>query len=81
MHQQSCAACTPSRRRACRYNLTSFAMKLNEVTPGLEGKLAPTDCRLRPDQHATELGQYDKVWAGHKRWCCVPGVHGLASLG
>lgn len=38
-------------------------MKLNEVTPGLDSKLAPTDCRLRPDQRATELGQYDKVRA------------------
>ncbi|KAK9915813.1 hypothetical protein WJX75_004375 [Coccomyxa subellipsoidea] len=38
-----------------RYNLT------NTVTPGLEKKLAPTDCRLRPDQHHLELGQYDQA--------------------
>lgn len=45
----------------CRHNLTSYAMKLNEVTPGLKEKLAPTDCRLRPDQRATEVGEYDLV--------------------
>ena len=47
--------------RSCRYNFTSWAIQLNEITPGLERKLAPTDCRLRPDQHYTELGEYDKV--------------------
>lgn len=45
----------------CRYNLTKWAIQLNEITPGLEKKLAPTDCRLRPDQHHLELGQYDQV--------------------
>ena len=65
----SCAACSASCGRGCRYNLTSFAMKLNEVTPGLEGKLAPTDCRLRPDQRATELGQYDKVISLPRKIC------------
>ena len=45
----------------CRYNLTKWAIQLNELTPGLKEKLAPTDCRLRPDQHYTELGEYDKV--------------------
>ena len=34
------------------------------MTQGLEGRLAPTDCRLRPDQHFLELGQYDKVGGG-----------------
>ena len=47
-----------------RYNLTGWAIKLNEVTPGLEEHLAPTDCRLRPDQHSLELGQYDQVAPG-----------------
>ena len=46
---------------ACRYNFSEFAIKLNEVTPGLEKRLAPTDCRLRPDQHYLELGMYDEV--------------------
>ena len=46
----------------CRYNMTKFAMWLNEITPpGLDKKLAPTDCRLRPDQHALEEGIYDQV--------------------
>ena len=46
---------------ACRYQLTSWAIKLNELTPGLQEELAPTDCRLRPDQHATEVGMYDEA--------------------
>ena len=42
--------------------MTQFAMWLNELTPpGLEKKLAPTDCRLRPDQHFLEEGVYDQV--------------------
>lgn len=44
-----------------RYNLTAFSIKLNELTPGLEGRVAPTDCRLRPDQHCLELGMYDQA--------------------
>jgi Oxysterol-binding protein len=51
----------PRSWRICRYNLSAWAIKLNEITPGLEEKLAPTDCRLRPDQHATEAGDYDEV--------------------
>ncbi|KAH9298701.1 hypothetical protein KI387_030383, partial [Taxus chinensis] len=42
-----------------RYNLTSFAIALNELTPGLEEKLPPTDSRLRPDQRHLECGEYD----------------------
>ena len=30
------------------YNFSSFTMKLNEAA-GSDEKLAPTDCRLRPD--------------------------------
>ncbi|WVZ57614.1 hypothetical protein U9M48_007977 [Paspalum notatum var. saurae] len=33
-----------------RYNLSAFAIKLNELTPELKEKLPPTDSRLRPDQ-------------------------------
>lgn len=44
-----------------RYNLTQFAIQLNEMTPGLEEKLPPTDCRLRPDQSSLEQGYFDKV--------------------
>ncbi|PSC68755.1 oxysterol-binding -related 1D isoform X1 [Micractinium conductrix] len=50
-----------------RYNLTAFSIQLNELTPGLEQKLAPTDCRLRPDQHCLELGLYDQANAEKQR--------------
>ncbi|XP_010272886.1 PREDICTED: oxysterol-binding protein-related protein 1C-like [Nelumbo nucifera] len=42
-----------------RYNLTRFAITLNELTPGLKEKLPPTDSRLRPDQRCLENGEYD----------------------
>lgn len=42
-----------------RYNLTSFAITLNEITPGLQEKLPPTDSRLRPDQRHLENGEYE----------------------
>ncbi|XP_028766107.1 oxysterol-binding protein-related protein 1C-like isoform X2 [Neltuma alba] len=42
-----------------RYNLTEFAIALNEITPGLKGKLPPTDSRLRPDQRFLENGEYE----------------------
>lgn len=44
-----------------RYNLTSFAITLNELTPGLKEMLPPTDSRLRPDQRHLENGEYDKA--------------------
>ncbi|XP_039816198.1 oxysterol-binding protein-related protein 2A-like isoform X2 [Panicum virgatum] len=44
-----------------RYNLSSFAITLNELTPGLQEKLPPTDSRLRPDQHHLENGEYEKA--------------------
>lgn len=50
-----------------RYNLTSFAIQLNELTPGLKDKLAPTDCRLRPDQSATEKGMWSHANAEKQR--------------
>ncbi|KAL5729377.1 Oxysterol-binding protein-related protein 2A [Ranunculus cassubicifolius] len=43
------------------YNLTSFAITLNELTPGLQEKLPPTDSRLRPDQRHLENGEYEKA--------------------
>ncbi|KAL8266480.1 hypothetical protein R6Q59_003824 [Mikania micrantha] len=42
-----------------RYNLTSFAITLNELTLGLQEKLPPTDSRLRPDQRHLENGEHD----------------------
>ncbi|KAK6246157.1 hypothetical protein QUC31_000925 [Theobroma cacao] len=44
---------------ATRYNLTRFAITLNELTPGLKEKLPPTDSRLRPDQRYLENGEYE----------------------
>ncbi|CAL5432682.1 unnamed protein product [Camellia sinensis] len=44
-----------------RYNMTSFAITLNELTPGLQEKLPPTDSRLRPDQRGLENGEYEKA--------------------
>ncbi|KAI6689378.1 hypothetical protein NL676_026206 [Syzygium grande] len=42
-----------------RYNLTRFAITLNELTPGLKEKLPPTDSNLRPDQRYLENGEYE----------------------
>ncbi|MBA0775475.1 hypothetical protein Gotri_010619, partial [Gossypium trilobum] len=42
-----------------RYNLTRFAITLNELTPDLKEKLPPTDSRLRPDQRYLENGEYE----------------------
>lgn len=50
-----------------RYNLTSFAITLNELTPGLQEKLPPTDSRLRPDQRHLENGEYEKANAEKQR--------------
>jgi len=38
------------------YGFTEFTASLNEITPDLEGRLPPTDSRLRPDQRALEDG-------------------------
>ncbi|XP_035378482.1 oxysterol-binding protein-related protein 2b isoform X1 [Electrophorus electricus] len=43
------------------YNFTNFAIGLNELEPGMEGVLAPTDCRLRPDIRAMEMGDMDEA--------------------
>ncbi|KAL6984413.1 Oxysterol-binding protein-related protein 1C [Sarracenia purpurea var. burkii] len=42
-----------------RYNLTRFAITLNELNSQLKKKLPPTDSRLRPDQRCLENGEYD----------------------
>ncbi|KAJ1296326.1 hypothetical protein BS78_01G291700 [Paspalum vaginatum] len=44
-----------------RYNLSAFAITLNELTPELKEKLPPTDSRLRPDQRHLENGEYEKA--------------------
>nr|XP_023689919.1 oxysterol-binding protein-related protein 2-like [Paramormyrops kingsleyae]XP_023689921.1 oxysterol-binding protein-related protein 2-like [Paramormyrops kingsleyae] len=43
------------------YNFTSFAVTLNELEPGMEAALPPTDCRLRPDIRAMETGDMDQA--------------------
>jgi len=48
---------------AQRYGLTTFAAGLNEITELEKGKLPPTDCRLRPDQRAAEIGNLDEAEA------------------
>lgn len=35
-------------------------MMLNELAPGMEAVIAPTDCRLRPDLRAMENGDIGK---------------------
>ncbi|KAJ2552015.1 hypothetical protein EV175_003474 [Coemansia sp. RSA 1933] len=41
------------------YNLTTYAMTLNDRPAELEPFLCPTDSRFRPDQRAMETGEYD----------------------
>ncbi|RDB30164.1 Oxysterol-binding C2F12.05c [Hypsizygus marmoreus] len=42
------------------FNLTPFAITLNDCPEDtLKPFLCPTDCRLRPDQRAFEMGQYE----------------------
>ncbi|KAL2347146.1 hypothetical protein Fmac_001146 [Flemingia macrophylla] len=50
---------SPPPEHQTRYNLTQFAMTLNEIIPGLKEKLPPTDSRLRPDQRCLENGQHE----------------------
>jgi oxysterol-binding protein 1 len=41
------------------FNLTPFAISLNNLPDTLLACLPPTDCRLRPDQRAFEVGRYE----------------------
>jgi hypothetical protein len=43
------------------FNLTPYAMTLNDIPQGLEEYLAPTDCRLRTDQRAFENAEYERA--------------------
>lgn len=42
-----------------KYGFTQFTASLNQVTPIEEGRLPPTDSRLRPDQRMYETGDID----------------------
>ncbi|CED83942.1 Oxysterol-binding protein [Phaffia rhodozyma] len=55
---------------AAPFNLSPFAVTLvrpNDIPSGLERWLAPTDCRLRPDQRAFELAKYDEANLGKQQ--------------
>ncbi|KAI8959874.1 Oxysterol-binding protein-domain-containing protein [Daldinia sp. FL1419] len=43
------------------YGLTLFSATLNEITPVEEGRLPPTDTRLRPDQRLAEQGKLEEA--------------------
>lgn len=43
------------------FNLTPFAIRLNDTPDGLHDFLPPTDCRMRPDLRLFERGQYDEA--------------------
>lgn len=43
------------------FNLTPYAITLNDCPAALEPLLPPTDCRFRPDQRAFELGKYERA--------------------
>lgn len=43
------------------FNLTPFAITLNDCPEDLKPLVAPTDCRMRPDQRAFENGQYERA--------------------
>ncbi|KAI5119210.1 hypothetical protein M0805_007721 [Coniferiporia weirii] len=44
------------------FNLTPFAITLNDLPEKtLKPYICPTDCRLRPDQRAFELGKYERA--------------------
>ncbi|GAA6060031.1 hypothetical protein JCM10212_001028 [Sporobolomyces blumeae] len=43
------------------FNLTPFAITLNDINDELKPWLPPTDCRLRPDQHAFEQGKFERA--------------------
>ena len=67
------------RMRMCRLGLNVFSMQLNEMTPGLEARLPPTDTRWRRDLRALETGNYAEAGRhplGHSRrnhhgTCCA----------
>jgi len=43
------------------FNLTPYAISLNEKKESLLPWLPPTDCRLRPDLHAFEAGHFEQA--------------------
>lgn len=43
------------------FNLTPFAITLNDANDELKSWLPPTDCRIRPDQRNFEMGLYERA--------------------
>lgn len=43
------------------YGFTYWAMSLNQLLPGMQDEIAPSDSRLRPDQRAYEEGRLDEA--------------------
>ncbi|KAH7100623.1 Oxysterol-binding protein-domain-containing protein [Auriculariales sp. MPI-PUGE-AT-0066] len=43
------------------FNLSPFAITLNDCPPELKSNICPTDCRMRPDQRAFENGKYERA--------------------
>ncbi|KAJ1964908.1 hypothetical protein IWQ62_002799 [Dispira parvispora] len=52
---------TPTPNPPIPFNLTEFAVTLNDFPDDLRPYLCPTDSRLRPDQRAMEIGEYDQA--------------------
>ncbi|KAI6112236.1 Oxysterol-binding protein-domain-containing protein [Pisolithus croceorrhizus] len=51
-----------SEKELAPFNLTPFAITLNDCPKDtLQPYLCPTDCRLRPDQRAFEMGKYERA--------------------
>lgn len=55
--------------RLCRLGLNVFSVQLNEMAPGLEAKLPPTDTRRRRDLRALEKGDYAKACQPYPATC------------
>ncbi|KAF7966171.1 hypothetical protein HWV62_39744, partial [Athelia sp. TMB] len=48
-----------SEKPVAPFNLTPFAITMNDCPETLRPYICPTDCRLRPDQRAFEMGRYE----------------------
>ncbi|KAF7419563.1 hypothetical protein PC9H_002154 [Pleurotus ostreatus] len=50
-----------SEKPTAPFNLTPFAITLNDCPDSLRSIICPTDCRMRPDQRAFEVGLYERA--------------------
>jgi len=50
-----------SEKPVAPFNLTPFAITLNDCPDTLKPFICPTDCRLRPDQRSFESGKYERA--------------------